>query len=225
MSERHTSVVIVPGTPRPTVGTPWRHRREKIAERFDHLAATHGDHPKALDYGSWASQQARFRVLAEVLPLNRRRVLDVGCGYAGLADYLTGNYGPVRYEGVDISARVIERARQRHPELALRVLDILEEDPGGPYDFVVANGIFYLLGDEASELMRALITRMFALCRRAVAFTTLSAWAPRRDSAEFYADPLETLAFCRTLTPRVALRHDYLPHDFAVFLYRGRYVR
>ena len=32
--------------------------------------------------------------------------------------------------------------------------------------------------------------------------------------------PLHVLAFCRTLTSRVTLRHDYLEHDFTVYLYR-----
>lgn len=224
MSEQPTGAVVERQAVS-AVRTSWRQRREQIAARFNGLITAYGDDPKALDYGSWASQRARFRALAEVLPLNGRRVLDVGCGYAGFYDYLVDRYGPVQYEGVDISPQAINKARRRHPSLSLRVLDILEEDPGEPYDFVVANGVFYLLGEDAFEIMSALIRRMFELARRAVAFTTLSAWAERRTPGEFHADPLRTLAFCRTLTPRIALRHDYLPHDFAVFLYRDGLAR
>ncbi|MFQ5804967.1 MAG: class I SAM-dependent methyltransferase [Phycisphaerae bacterium] len=225
MTQRQASVVGAANTLEPALGAAWRRQRETIAQRFDGLATTCGDDPKTLDYGSRVAQRARFRVLAEALPLNGRRALDVGCGFADFADYLTANYGPVDYEGVDICPRVIEHAQRRHPSLPLRVLDILEEDPGGPFDFVVAHGVFHLLGDGAFELMGALIARMFELSRRAAAFTTLSAWAEHRRPGDFHADPGETLAFCRSLTPRVALRHDYLPYDFAVFLHRGGYAK
>jgi hypothetical protein len=90
------------------------------------------------------------------------------------------------------------------------------------YDVVTANGIFYLLGGDALRLMRELVTCMFALARRAVTFNSLSAWAGDQTAGEYYADPLETVAFCRTLTPWVALRHDYHPRDFTVYLYKGR---
>ena len=225
MNLREAGVIATPDERRPESSAAWQRRRGEIAARFGALVETYGHDPRALDYGSWASQRTRFRVLAETLPLNGRRVLDVGCGFADLAGYLRVRYGPVQYEGVDICPRVIEEARRRHPTLALRVLDILEDDPGGSYDFVIANGVFYLLGDDAGARMRAMVARMFALSRRAVAFTTLSTWAGRRAPGEFQADPLETLAFCRTLTARVALRHDYLPHDFAVFLHHDRQAR
>ena len=35
---------------------------------------------------------------------------------------------------------------------------------------------------------------------------------------EFYTDPLQTLAFCRTLTPWVTLRHDYHSRDFTIYM-------
>jgi SAM-dependent methyltransferase len=225
MNGQPTGVITTPGTQDAARDTVRQRRRSEIAQRFGTLVETYGHDPRALDYGSWTSQQTRFRVIAEALPLNGRRVLDVGCGFADLADYLQARYGPVDYEGVDICPHMIEEARRRHPALSLRVLDIIEEDPGGLYDFVIANGIFYVWGDDAFEGMRAMIRRMFELSRRATAFTTLSTWAERREPGEFRADPSETLAFCRTLTRRVVLRHDYLPHDFAVFLHQDRRVR
>ena len=48
----------------------------------------------------------------------------------------------------------------------------------------------------------------------------LSAWAPVLRSDQYHADPVSVLDFCRTLTSRLALRHEYLPHDFTVYLYR-----
>ena len=206
----------------PRVVSMWREQRKQIAAHFDHLSARGDDGPETRGYNSRAEQRAGFRVLAESLPLNGRRVLDVGCGLADFADYLSVNYGPVGYEGVDISAGVISEARRRHPALNLRVLDILEGNPGGPYDYVLANGVFHLLGEQGFEIMTDMIRCMYGLSRRAMAFTTRSAWAYPPAPGEFRAEPFETLAFCRTLTPRVVLRHDYSSRNFAVIMYRRR---
>jgi hypothetical protein len=46
-----------------------------------------------------------------------------------------------------------------------------------------------------------------------------------QEPGEFYADPVEIVRFCRSLTPWVVLRHDYLAHDFTVYLYRDRPAR
>jgi SAM-dependent methyltransferase len=198
----------------------WSDRRERIAAFYGGLIERHIEGPRASDYQSRETQQARFEILVQAMPLRGRRVLDVGCGFADFADYLLAHHGPLTYEGVDITPRMIEEARRLHPALSLRVLDILQEDPGGPYDVVTANGIFYLLGEDPEPDMRRLIRRMFQLSSNAVAFTSLSAWASRKEPGEFHADPLATVAFCRTLTPWVVLRHDYMPHDFTIYMYR-----
>ena len=198
----------------------WSARRERIAAFYGGLLERHFGGLRACDWGTRQTQEIRFEILAQVLPLRGKRVLDVGCGLADFADYLAARHGRLTYEGVDIAPPMIEEARRRHPGLSLRVLDILREDPGGPYDLVTANGIFYLLGEDPEPHMQRLIARMWQLTRSAVAFTSLSTWGSRCDPGEFYADPLATADFCRTLTPWVVLRHDYLPHDFAIYMYR-----
>jgi trans-aconitate methyltransferase len=189
-----------------------------ISEFYDRLVAEHGESHRASDYGSARSQQLKFDSLADVGDLSGRRVLDVGCGLAGFADHLGARYPGVEYVGIDLSPAAVAAARQARPHLDLRVANVLDVDER--FDVVTANGIFYLLGSDAPILMRELVEHMWALAGEAVAFNSLSAWASERPEDEFHADPLETLAWCRELTPWVALRHDYLPHDFTVYLRR-----
>jgi len=191
-----------------------------IGRYYDGLVARYGHSHLACDYGRSESQRRKFAVLSEVLPLSGKSVLDVGCGFADYASYLQQHCTAVEYHGVDLSPAMVAAAQKLHPDLAIRRLNILEEDPG-TYDVVTANGIFYLLGTEAPALMRSLITRMFALAREAVAFNSLSSWAADPQSGEYYADPAETMDFCRTMTPWVILRHDYHPRDFTVYMYRA----
>lgn len=198
----------------------WDAKVKRISSYYGELVDVHGYSPAACDYGKKSSQWRKFETLADIIPLNGKSVLDVGCGFADFADYLEIRYGDVDYSGVDITADMIAKAKQRHPELNLRHADIMADDFTGEADVVTANGIFYLLGDNAFEDMCGLITKMFSLANMALAFNSLSSWASVQEENEFYADPAQVLDFCKTLTMRVTLRHDYLPHDFAVYLFK-----
>lgn len=198
----------------------WTDKLTRISDYYAGLVEAHGDAPRSCDYGRPASQRRKFAAVAGVMPLQGQRVLDVGCGLGDFADYLERTVGNVAYTGVEIAPAMLERAHRLRPHLDLRRLDILQEAPAERFDLITANGIFYLLGPEAQALTERLIARMFALTDHAVAFTTLSTWADHQEAGEFYADPPRMLAYCRTLTPWVTLRHDYAQHDFTVYMYK-----
>lgn len=193
---------------------------QRIGAYYDALVRQHGHSPRACDYGRPESQAAKFDVLSQAADMKGKRVLDIGCGFADYADYLDRKFDGVSYTGIDISQEMVAGARERHPALDIRLLNVLDENPG-TFDIVTANGIFYLLGDDAWALMQRFIARMFELSKQAVSFNSLSDWAPDKEAKEFYADPAKTLSFCRTLTPWVTLRHDYHPRDFTVYMYHS----
>jgi hypothetical protein len=161
---------------------------------FERVLAYH--QTRGDDYSSDASREAKYRVLLEAFDYTRKDVLDAGCGTRQLAALLPKS----NYTGIDLLE-------------GQNVLDEIRE-----FDIVVAGGIFYLL---SWEWMCRIITHMWGLAREGLVFNTLSSHAPDQWSGGFYADPVETLRFCLSLSPSVILRHDYLPHDFTVALYRA----
>ena len=192
----------------------------RIAAYYDALAAAHGTGPQAVDASSQESLELRYRVLGDAIDFDGKSVLDVGCGFGGLGVHLTERYADVDYSGIDISEGLVAAGRHAHPELRLEVGDVLEMPPAQRFDAVLAQGIFYLLGDEAEAKAERLIAAMWALAVECVAFTALSSWATGAvDPQEFRVDPARLLNYCRTLTPRVVLRHDYHPGDVALYLY------
>ena len=200
--------------------------RDRIAAYFDRLVNIHGYSVQARDLSRERSLLLRYEALSEIADVRGRRVLDVGCGFGDLGAFLLSREGgnSIDYTGIDISARMIEEGRAAHPGLRLHCGDLLEMPSEQQFDVVLAQGIFYLLGEEAESKAFKMIARMFDLAKVAVGFCTISSWAEKQDPVEFYADPLRTLDFCRKLTPAVCLRHDYLPNDFLIGMYReGRW--
>jgi SAM-dependent methyltransferase len=195
----------------------------RIANFYDGLVRQYGHDPRACDYGRPESQEIKFRVLSEVMPLAKASLLDVGCGFADFASYLQPRFSGLEYSGIDLSSAMVIEARRQHPKLDLRIANILDTTFDRTFDVVTANGIFYLLGEQAWPMMQQIIERLYALATSAVAFNSLSAWtkSEEQEANEFYADPLKVLDFCRQLTPRVVLRHDYHPRDFTVYMYKS----
>jgi len=200
----------------------WSEDLQKNIEYYSELTLKHGISVRSLDWGSVESQQLRFSVLAQVGELNGSSVLDVGCGLGDFWAWLKESKQQLKYTGLDITKNMIELARQRFPDASFHEGTLMEIDgeSSGRYDYIFASGIFARIEKFPFRFMQEMVKKMFCLCSKAVAFNSLSAWASQKDSGEYYADPLEVLNFCRTVTPWVVLRHDYHARDFTVYLYK-----
>lgn len=83
--------------------------------------------------------------------------LDIGCGSSGRIIDLLTSYG-FEVEGLDISDRMIELARQRHPNVKFHPTDICEWVFPHKYDFISAwDSLWHVpLVDHASALKKIL---------------------------------------------------------------------
>ncbi len=184
-------------------------------DRYD----TYGDSHSTLDW-SEAGQRERFRVLTEVGDLRKARVLDLGCGLGHLFAYLRARHLETDYTGYDLSARFVEHARAKFPAARFEVHDVFRDAFEGPFDYVFCSGIHNLETGSNDADMAGLLRKAWGAARRGVAFTMLSARAEERTEGRHYYDPLAMAAHALELTPFVVMRHDYMPHDFALYLYR-----
>jgi SAM-dependent methyltransferase len=196
----------------------------QVAAYYEGKLVDHGATPPGVDWNSLASQQRRFRELLRGLDLEPgASLLDYGCGYGALADYLHEHRVDARYRGFDIATPMVEAARARHRECGCEFTDaaaaLLRSD------FTVASGIFNVKlqtpVDEWREYMLATILDLCRLTRRAVAFNVLTMYSDpaRRRPDLFYADPLWLFDHCKTqITPAVTLLHDYPLFEFTLVL-------
>lgn len=110
------------------------------------------------------------------------RVLELGCGSGDLLAALKPAHGV----GVDLSDRMIERAKAMHPHLTFHVGDV--EDKGlvggveGPFDFIILSDTIGFLDD-----CEGMLAALHGLCTRdtRIVISYFSrAWAPILAAAE-----------------------------------------
>jgi SAM-dependent methyltransferase len=178
---------------------------------------------RSLGIGSRESQEMRYSVLAQMADLQGASILDVGCGFGDFHSYLEGKGIAVRYAGLDLQPAFIEEARKRHPGDGFFCADIEGFEPEGRVDFVFVSGTFNVkFRDDQEAWVFRMLRKMFSVAERGVGINLLSTYYDpghyRGDM--FYCSPERAFAEAQAITRRVTLRHDYLPHDFTLYLYR-----
>jgi len=136
----------------------------------------------SVEYDRWKEKagfyyQAVKAAVAEIVPPGRR-VLEVGCGTGDVLASLE----PVNGLGTDLSPRMVEMARRKHPDLRFEVHDLM----GGPlrerFPFVVAVDVV----EHVPDLLQAMRTMaaMMADDGLLVVITANPAWGPILHLAE-----------------------------------------
>ena len=190
----------------------------KIRKYYNTKVKKHGHSPSACDYGRPESQLIKFNVIANMANYEDRSILDVGCGFGDFKRHLISKYKRIDYTGIDLSDNMIDQAKQLDPNIRVRRENIMEMQRGETYDYVIANGIFYLLDENQENRMKEIVKKMYEHSNLGVIFNSLSTWAEKKEKDEFYADPTKTVDWCSKITNKVQLRHDYMRHDFTVML-------
>ena len=201
--------------------TTERQSNKETVSHYDRLLDVYSKDHEVAGWGSAESQEARFKILMEIGSLSGRTVLDVGCGPGSLLGYLEDQGIVCSYVGVDINPRMIERARRQFPRGVFDSLDLLARNQKLPrVDYVLSSGVLNLRQRNQPRFVHLFVRRMYEMARVGVGFNMLSTKADFLNPSEYYAEPGQLLEFCLTLTRRVVLRHDYMPHDFTIYLYR-----
>jgi SAM-dependent methyltransferase len=198
---------------------------EPVRKYYEAKLLQHGATPGGVDWNSDTSQRLRFEQFERLFADQRDpRIVDYGCGYGALVDYLRGRGRTWDYVGFDVSPAMIEAARQGHAgdARARFVGDRSELEPG---DLVVASGIFNvrLAVSDAAWLAYMLDTihDLASLGCGGFAFNALTSYSHRERQRPdlYYADPRVLFDFCkRTFSKRVALLHDYPLFEFTILV-------
>jgi SAM-dependent methyltransferase len=198
--------------------------RLDFVTRYEKRLREFGYSPATLGWGINGRQDVRFSVLGEfALQTRDSSVLDVGCGFCDLYDFLKTRGWRGHYTGIDIVPGLLEVARQRHSGLDIRELDITAETAVlEDYDFVIASGTFNAaLPSGSNEVnVETALRRMQEHSNVSTCVDFLSTYVDFQKPGSYHTDPVWAFSAAKKLTQRVILRHDYMPYEFSIFLLR-----
>jgi SAM-dependent methyltransferase len=197
---------------------------EHVKSYFDKRIREHGASPRGSDWNSETSQHIRFDQLLKVVESRAFSILDYGCGYGALADYLVTNGLDADYFGYDILESAIETARQAHQGKPKRKF-FTEKTQLPACDYTVASGIFNFRGEQSfeewTEYVLGVLNEFDRLSLRGFSsnFLTKYSDAEKMRADLYYADPLFLFDYCkRNFSRNVALLHDYHLYDFTLIV-------
>lgn len=194
---------------------------EKMIDLYETRFKEHGYDPKSLGWMK-GKQNMRFSVLSSIGKLDYKSILDIGCGFGDLCQFLGQKFEGIQYCGIDCTASFITEANKRYAADNVRfVLDDFLSADVRECDFALGSGIFnYQLSDQDNyEYIFDVITKAFEMSAEGVAFDFLSDKVDyKKYEVTFHSDPAKIIDFCYSLSRNVVLRNDYAPFEFAVFI-------
>jgi len=191
-----------------------------VQQFWDERARLSGSNYYTIDW-SQRTQLMRFLVFAQLAQLDGASILDIGCGTGDFLDFLEHQRIPADYTGFDISPVMVERCRERFPNAKFVSGDFLVWNPNRTFGYTIAFGIHNIKADGARDILEATLRRQFELSDKAAHISILSSRYKNFDSHIQAWDPMEILEMAMSITPYVVFRHDYLPHDFSLTLFKA----
>jgi 2-polyprenyl-3-methyl-5-hydroxy-6-metoxy-1,4-benzoquinol methylase len=184
--------------------------------------AKYGVTPKALRWHSQKSAEQRYQQIISEISFNGKSILDVGCGFGDLIPWLAKS-GKVTYTGIDLMPEFIKVARGRYPEGRFVVGDYFQKPLKEKFDIIIACGCLNSNVEDNLNWRKKAIKAMFDHAKEGVIFN-MAGRHPQPDTAKrnnvWYADSLDILKYCLTLTHKIIFRSHYAKREFTIFCFK-----
>ena len=200
---------------------------KRLSECFTGKLSEFGQTPQGVDYSGPDAQHRRFEQLVKIIqPARPFTVIDYGCGYGAMFDFLRRQHTAFEYWGLDMIEQMVTAAIESHKD-APNAHFTTQEQELPIAEYLVAGSIFNIKLEASYEdwqgLIVATLRQMNALCSKGFAFNMLTKYSDAERMAQrpdlFYADPLFFFDLCkRDFSRNVALLHDYELYDFTILV-------
>ena len=179
---------------------------------------------KILGWESREAQFQRFQILTDNVPLDGKKILDIGCGLGNLLEHLKEIHKNPDYTGVDILEEMIEKARRSHPEAEFHQGDIFAEKhfENNQFHTVYSSGIFNINMGNNRDFLSDAIETFLTLANKYIVFNLLHYNSPDRDETYCYFHPDDVVKMIEDLADEslksIKIMEHYLKNDFTIIL-------
>jgi len=190
-----------------------------IIDLYEERLKRYGVNVLTVGWKNAKQQRLRFKHLTNIKGFEDKSLLDVGCGFGDLYNYLRKQGLDVKYTGYDLSPKLIEIAKRKNSHLNFEVKDILSEE-FGKFDYIVTSGTLNKKVSDNLSYATRMIETMFKHCRKGIAFNMFTTLVDFKEDYLYYYSPDSMLKACRQMSRKVMMKHNYPLHDFTFQVYR-----
>ncbi|MGQ9833915.1 MAG: methyltransferase domain-containing protein [Candidatus Villigracilaceae bacterium] len=199
----------------------------RLNEYFADKLEKFGPTPEGVDYNGPEAQTIRFEQLVKIIDPSRPfTVLDYGCGYGAMFEFLQNKGWQFEYWGVDLVEKMVLAGREIYRQFPHAHFTTDENEVPGA-DYLLAGAIFNIKletpYDEWRDFTLRTLDNMNRLCSKGFSFNMLTKYSDPERMAQrpdlYYGDPLFYFDYCkRHFARNVALLHDYGLYDFTILV-------
>jgi SAM-dependent methyltransferase len=196
--------------------------RKRIVSRYSDRFKEYGIDLRTINPGKWNKLEIQHHIHASIGDLNNKTILDIGCGLGHYYQFLLNKGLKINYIGYDIVGDFIKTNQERFPNAIFEQRDISCDEIVHKADYAVMCQVFnnrYENGNN-DEVVKNALRKAFQAVSIGVSLDLRTNYVNYREDHLYYFSPEEYFTFAKSLTPFVMLRHDYLPFDFTIFLYK-----
>ena len=197
---------------------------DSVNKYYTEKIQEYGRTSQGVDWNGDESHHIRFDQLIKVFSDNCKdfSLLDYGCGFGSLIEFLNGKGVEFQYLGFDISEKMVENAKELYGDKYRFTSSLTEIDI---FDYAIANGIFNVKLDCSEEdwikYILKTLNELNARSKRGFSFNVLTKYSEREYMRDYlyYADTTLLFDYCKkNFSRNVALLHDYDLYEFTIIV-------
>ncbi len=207
----------------------------EIVKHYESCLEKYGNSHLGVDWPKIEDVYKRYEVMLGVIKVSydeNVKVLDFGCGASHLYEYIQEKeMKNIEYYGLEISEKFITLSKEKFPNIAYFLIDILEDDSDLPnFDYIIMNGVFTekvtLTFQDMFEYFKNMIKKVFSKANKGIAFNTMSKHVDWEREDLFHL-PFDLLAdFLKNeISRHFIIRNDYGLYEYTVYVYKEPQVR
>jgi 2-polyprenyl-3-methyl-5-hydroxy-6-metoxy-1,4-benzoquinol methylase len=171
-------------------------------------------------WGSKKSQMIRFYQLEKFCNIEKKTILDIGCGRGDFFKYLKRKKIK-SFTGIDMNKDFVNFCEKKYKSKNVKFFNknFLDLKFKKKYDIVFMSGLLNLPFDNNFETLEKIIFKMFNLSKYCILFNFLSTQSNKIFVNQNYYDATKILKLVEKISNNYLLNSNYLSHDktFIVF--------
>ena len=203
-----------------------------IVNHYEACFEKYGATSEGVDWPNKVDHDKRCAIMLDLIKNSTKSgdsLLDFGCGYAYLIEYIK-NYYPsadqLIYSGLELSSKMIHYCNKTYPDRKFYNIDILHDNSTIPkHDFIIMNGVFTekqsLSYNEMKNYLIDIILNVYSLCNIGIAFNVMSKHVDWERKDLFHLDESEIISFLiKNVSRNFVIRNDYGLYEYTIYVYK-----